>query len=746
MASYKKEDAYRVLHLLEEYRNSLPVSEANDEVALRLALDNLIAAIRARLFTALSELLEFYNECLLDPSKASEEKSKYSSSLALHWQQGSLPPVSPLHKPIEASMGYYDFDIVINKGDSELGISLSAGIGQEQGVLISNIAPGSAADRFEDIRIGDRILEVNRVSFLTISQQTAVNTLNSITGDIELVLRRNLITREGERKITVVPLNKLNGSLGFTIKGGTDAQLISEHDGIFISKVFKKGAAEKTGQLSPGDRIISVNGNNIEHVTHDEAVRVLSSSGENILIKIEKGVFSLDNNDDTCSVHETTLERGEHGYGIKIIGRETPSLAVYVSQVTQGGPADISQKISKGDRILEVNGQDVRQVTHEVVASIFRSSQHHVHIKVRHAEEGWEQVMAANNGSSDPNAPLNILYQDTFFLRAWFHFDPSVEPDIPDAGLMFGQNSILCVVNSTNSDWWQACIVDDFGKFSPCGLIPSEKYQLKREHLKNRSVHFPDQESSDVDNTEVNKTKKKLFQKISKKVKRTKHSSKASSDSETVGTTPFYTHVEKHEIEVKRPVILLGPLKDHLNDMLVQEYSSAYAGCVLHTSRPRRENEEHGVDYYFVSSEIMEQYVADDSFIEAGHFNQNLYGTTARAVRDVLDAQRHCILSVSPQSIHRLEQAGLSPIVILLYPTSPSALLELPEYQHTHHIQHDDYEKQIELADNLTHDIGEQLTGIAKGDNIEELLYSVTNIINAHSYKIEWIPVRIELQ
>ena len=743
MASYKKEDAYRVLHLLEEYRDSLPSADTSDVATLRLALDNLIAAIRARLFTALSELLEFYNECLLDPSKPNDEKCKYSSTLAQHWQQGSLPPVSPAHKPKDLAAGFYEYELVIKRGSRDLGLSVSEGSssGQEHGIYISNIAADSASAEYEELRLGDRIMEANKVLFSSLSQQSAADQLSTFTGDIELVLRRYTESKPAvDRKICVVGLTKLNGSFGFTIKGGTDTQIVSGHDGVFISKMFKNGAAEKTGQLSAGDRIISVNGSNIEHVKHDDAVKVLGSSGEHIHITVEKGALTMDNIEDLNSIRDVTLERGENGYGMNIVGREAPSLAVYVSQITLGGPADRSQKVFKGDRILEVNEHDVRHVTHEVVASIFRSSQHRVRIKVQHAEEGWDQV---TNGGSDPNASLNIttFYQDTFFLRAWFHFDPSVEPDIPDSGLMFGQNNILCVVNSTNSDWWQACRVDDFGKFGPCGLIPSEKYQLKREQTKSRSVHFPDQDSSDVDNTE-NKVNRRLFHK-SKKPKKSKQS-KGSSDSDSASASPFYTHVEKREVEVRRPVILLGPLKDHLNDMLVQEYSTAYAGCVPHTSRQQRENEEHGVDYYFVSTETMEQLIAEDSFIEAGHFNQNLYGTTARAVRDVLDAQRHCILSVSPQSIPRLEQAGLSPIVILLHPTSANALLELPEYQDTRHTQLDEFSRQMELSNQINEEYCDQLTGVAKGDNIGEILYSVTNIIIANSYKIEWIPVKFE--
>lgn len=56
------------------------------------------------------------------------------------------------------------------------------------------------------------------------------------------------------------------------------------------------------------------------------------------------------------------------------------------------------------------------------------------------------------------------------------------------------------------------------------------------------------------------------------------------------------------------------------------------------TTRPRRENEVDGQDYHFVvSREQMEKDIQDNKFIEAGQFNDNLYGTSIQSVRAVAE-------------------------------------------------------------------------------------------------------------
>ena len=65
------------------------------------------------------------------------------------------------------------------------------------------------------------------------------------------------------------------------------------------------------------------------------------------------------------------------------------------------------------------------------------------------------------------------------------------------------------------------------------------------------------------------------------------------------------------------------------------------------TTRPRRDNEVDGQDYHFVVSlEQMEKDIQDNKFIEAGQFNDNLYGTSIQSVRAVAERVRREVLAL----------------------------------------------------------------------------------------------------
>lgn len=59
------------------------------------------------------------------------------------------------------------------------------------------------------------------------------------------------------------------------------------------------------------------------------------------------------------------------------------------------------------------------------------------------------------------------------------------------------------------------------------------------------------------------------------------------------------------------------------------------------TTRPKRDYEVDGRDYHFVTSrEQMEKDIQDHKFIEAGQYNNHLYGTSVQSVREVAEKVR----------------------------------------------------------------------------------------------------------
>lgn len=60
--------------------------------------------------------------------------------------------------------------------------------------------------------------------------------------------------------------------------------------------------------------------------------------------------------------------------------------------------------------------------------------------------------------------------------------------------------------------------------------------------------------------------------------------------------------------------------------------------CNSDTTRAKREYEVDGRDYHFVTSrEQMEKDIQEHKFIEAGQYNDNLYGTSVQSVRYVAE-------------------------------------------------------------------------------------------------------------
>lgn len=127
-----------------------------------------------------------------------------------------------------------------------------------------------------------------------------------------------------------------------------------------------------------------------------------------------------------------------------------------------------------------------------------------------------------------------------------------------------------------------------------------------------------------------------------------------------------YEPVQQMQINYTRPVIILGPLKDRINDDLISEFPEKFGSCVPRkynkykimtsnvfwylfpdTTRPKRDYEVDGRDYHFVASrEQMEKDIQNHLFIEAGQYNDNLYGTSVASVREVAEKVKHlkCLL------------------------------------------------------------------------------------------------------
>uniref|UniRef100_A0A8C4VKV2 Protein scribble homolog n=1 Tax=Gopherus evgoodei TaxID=1825980 RepID=A0A8C4VKV2_9SAUR len=215
---------------------------------------------------------------------------------------GESPPAeTPLlqrnHLPKGLEDQYPIEEICLVKAGGPLGLSIVGGSDHsshpfgihEPGVFISKVIPHGLASR-SGLRVGDRILEVNTIDLRHATHQEAVNALLSSTQELSMLVRRDP-PPPGMQEICI---EKAPGEkLGISIRGGAKGHAGNPFDptdeGIFISKVSSSGAAARDGRLKVGLRILEVNHQSLLGMTHTEAVQILRSVGDKLLVLVCDG-------------------------------------------------------------------------------------------------------------------------------------------------------------------------------------------------------------------------------------------------------------------------------------------------------------------------------------------------------------------------------------------------------------------------------------------------------------------------
>lgn len=93
------------------------------------------------------------------------------------------------------------------------------------------------------------------------------------------------------------------------------------------------------------------------------------------------------------------------------------------------------------------------------------------------------------------------------------------------------------------------------------------------------------------------------------------------------------------------------------------------------TTRPRRDNEVHGRDYFFLSQEEFSERLARDEFLEhAQVYGGKCYGTPTGPVREALAAGRHVILEIDIEGARQVTRRFPEAIGVFILPPTAGDL------------------------------------------------------------------------
>ncbi|XP_049552906.1 inaD-like protein isoform X11 [Orcinus orca] len=335
------------------------------------------------------------------------------------------------------------------KAGRGLGLSI-VGKRNGSGVFISDIVKGGAADLDGRLIQGDQILSVNGEDMRSASQETVATILKCAQGLVQLEIGRlragswtssrktsqnsqqsqhsslhpslapvitslqNLVgakraldpspknsgTDVGLRTIEII--RELSDALGISIAGGKGSPLGDIP--IFIAMIQASGVAARTQKLKVGDRIVSINGQPLDGLSHADVVNLLKNAYGRIILQVVadtsiSGIATqlenmstgyplgspaakhhLEDTDVHCVFRTPppkiiTLEKGSEGLGFSIVGgygSPHGDLPIYVKTIFAKGAAADDGRLKRGDQILAVNGETLEGVTHEEAVAILK--------------------------------------------------------------------------------------------------------------------------------------------------------------------------------------------------------------------------------------------------------------------------------------------------------------------------------------------------------------------------------------
>ncbi|CAH0479732.1 unnamed protein product [Peronospora belbahrii] len=125
------------------------------------------------------------------------------------------------------------------------------------------------------------------------------------------------------------------------------------------------------------------------------------------------------------------------------------------------------------------------------------------------------------------------------------------------------------------------------------------------------------------------------------------------------------------------PIVIAGPSgvgKGTLINLLLAAFPNTFGFSVSHTTRGPREGEVDGVSYHFIEKETMLKEIEAGLFLEHAQVHGNIYGTNKRAVQDVQEKGKICILDIDIQGVQQVKKAGLCAKYLFIAPPSMEEL------------------------------------------------------------------------
>ncbi|XP_011497922.1 PREDICTED: peripheral plasma membrane protein CASK isoform X7 [Ceratosolen solmsi marchali] len=375
-----------------------------------------------------------------------------------------------------------------------------------------------------------------------------------------------------------------------------------------------------------------------------------------------------------------------------------------VARIMHGGMIHRQATLHVGDEIREINGIAVANQSVNALQKILREARGSVTFKI-----------VPSYRSAPPPCEVQI------FVRAQFDYDPLEDELIPcaQAGISFKIGDILQIISKDDHHWWQAR-KDQVG--GSAGLIPSPELQEWR-----IACMAMEKNKQEQVNCSIFGRKKKQY--------KDKYLAKHNAVFDQLDLV-IYEEVVKlpYSAFQRKTLVLLGAHgvgRRHIKNTIIAKHPDKYAYPIPHTTRPPRNDEENGRNYYFVSHEEMMVDIAANEYLEYGTHEDAMYGTKIETIRKILEEGRLAILDIEPHSLKVLRTAEFAPYVVFI---AAPALQNLADYDGS-------LERLVKESEMLRQAYGHFFDLTIVNNDIDETIAQLEDAIERFHTTPQWVPV-----
>ncbi|XP_074044719.1 Na(+)/H(+) exchange regulatory cofactor NHE-RF3 [Macrotis lagotis] len=272
-----------------------------------------------------------------------------------------------------------------------------------EGHLVRVVEQGSPAEK-AGLRDGDRVLCINGVYVDKEEHLQVVDLVkksgNSVTFLVldgvsyEQAVKKGIDLKElsQNQKESLPVMNGVAGAgsqprLCYLVKEGSSygfsLKTVQGKKGVYMTDLIPQGVASKAGVQSE-DRLIEVNGENVENASHEEVVEKVKKAGSQIMFLLIDKDMDKYYNDHKIKVKRDTVNlmllphkprtvdmtKGKNGYGFYL--RVGPGQkGQIIKDIDSGSPAEAAG-LKNNDLLVAVNGESVEMMDHDSIVEKIR--------------------------------------------------------------------------------------------------------------------------------------------------------------------------------------------------------------------------------------------------------------------------------------------------------------------------------------------------------------------------------------